>query len=84
VDEKNVPYIAFESTTARQERSIKRLTIALIVTVALMFGSNALWLYAWCQYDYSSTETSVELNADGDSNANYIGNNGDITNGSTR
>nr|DAO63040.1 MAG TPA: immunity protein [Caudoviricetes sp.] len=84
MDEKNVPYIAFESTTARQERSIKRLTIALIVTVVLMFGSNALWLYAWCQYDYSSTETSVELNADGDSNANYIGNDGDITNGGTR
>lgn len=80
----NVPYVVFESATARSERTIKRLIIALIVSVVLIFASNALWLWAWCQYDYSSSETSttVELQADGDSNASYIGNNGDINYGS--
>lgn len=84
MDEKNIPYIVFESTTARMERSMKRLTIALIISIVAIFASNALWLYAWCQYDYSSSETStVEIQADGNSNANFIGNDGDINSGGT-
>ena len=80
----NVPYVVFESTTARSERTMKRLIIALVISVALVFASNALWLWAWCQYDYSSSETStVEIQADGNSNANFVGNDGDITNGGT-
>ena len=39
-----------------------------------------MWLIAWNQYDYSSSQ-SVDIKADGDSNANYIGNDGSITNG---
>lgn len=74
----NVPYVVHESTVARQERQIKRMWIALIVAVALIFASNAIWLYAWMQYDYES----YEITADGDSNANYIGQDGNIYNGS--
>lgn len=73
----NVPYVVHESTVARQERLIKRMWIALIVAVALIFASNAIWLYAWMQYDYES----YEITADGDSNANYIGQDGNIYNG---
>lgn len=73
----NVPYVVHEATVARQERHIKRLWIALIVAVAMIFASNALWLYAWMQYDYES----YEITADGDSNANYIGQDGNIYNG---
>ncbi len=75
----NVPFIVFEGQMARNERQIKRLVIALIVAIVLMFASNAIWLYAWCQYDYGVTE-SVDLNAT-EGNANYIGNDGEITNG---
>ena len=73
----NVPYVVHESTVARQERQIKRMWIALIVAVALIFASHAIWLYAWMQYDYES----YEITADGDSNANYIGQDGNIYNG---
>lgn len=77
-----VPYIVHESAMARQERHIRRLLIALIVAIALIFASNAAWLYAWCQYDYSSDMTTSEINVDGkDGIANYIGNDGDINNG---
>ena len=31
MDEKSVPYMVFESTTARMGRSMKRLAVALIV-----------------------------------------------------
>ena len=73
----SVPYVVHEATVARQERQIKRMWIALIVAVAMIFASNALWLYAWMQYDYES----YEITADGDSNANYIGQDGNIYNG---
>ena len=78
--EKDIPYIAFESMMARYERHTKRLIIALIIAIALMFFSNAAWLIAWCQYDYSSATSSVQVDAK-DGVANYIGNDGDITNG---
>ena len=72
-----VPYVVHESAMARAERNIKRLWIAIIVSVALLFSSNALWLWAWMQYDYES----YEVTADGDSNANYIGQDGNVYNG---
>ena len=55
--------------------------IALIFAVCLLFASNAVWLYAWYQYDYSSEEIIVEQDAQDGGNANYIGNDGDIVNG---
>lgn len=74
----NVPYVVYESAQARNERDKKRLLIALIISVVLVFISNAIWLWAWMQYDYVSEEVIVD-SADG-GNANYIGQNGDINN----
>lgn len=80
-NEKTVPYSALESAQIRNERTIKRFIIALILAILMIFASNGIWLYAWCQYDYTS-ETSETVNVDGkDGVANYIGNNGDISNG---
>lgn len=77
----SIPYIAYESEMARNERHIKRLIIALIVVVAAIFLSNAAWLFAWCQYDYIGEESVIEINGTDGGNANYIGNDGDIING---
>ena len=78
-----VPYIVHESAQARNERTVKRLVIALIAAIVLIFASNAIWLYAWMQYDYSNDMTTSEINVDGKAGvANYIGNDGDINNGS--
>ena len=73
----NVPYIVHEAAMARNERNVKRMIVAIVTAIALLFASNALWLWAWCQYDYES----YEVTADGDSNANYIGQDGTIYNG---
>lgn len=54
-----IPYIAHEAEVARLERTIKRLSIIIIVCLALMFASNALWLYYWNQYEYVGEETTV-------------------------
>lgn len=76
-----VPYAVYEGTQVRNERTVKRLVIALVIAVILVFASNIAWLYAWCQYDYSS-EYSESVSVDGKNGiANYIGNDGDISNG---
>lgn len=81
-----VPYIVYDEEQARNERNIKRLVIALIISICLIFATNALWLYCWFQWDYESTETTttttqtVDVGAK-DGVANYIGNSGDIVNG---
>lgn len=80
MDQQSIPYFAHEGMMARMERNIKRLWIALIIVVALMFASNAAWLYAWMQYDYVDMDRSIDVNAEYGT-ANYIGNDGDITNG---
>jgi hypothetical protein len=82
VDDKNfsVPYIVFEGAEAKSERTIKRLIIALVITIVVMFATNIFWIYEFCSFDYASEETSVE--ADNISTANYIGQDGDITYGS--
>ena len=75
-----IPFIVHESALTRMERVIKRLIIVLIIVISMLFISNAVWLYAWLQYDYN-TETET-VNVDGkDGVANYIGNDGDINNG---
>lgn len=79
-----VPYIVHEGSMARVERQGRRIFIALVIAILLLFASNALWLYAWMQYDYvgetSTTTKTVDVNAK-DGVANYIGNSGDINNG---
>ena len=79
-DHKSIPYFAHEGMMARMERTVKRLWVVLIIVIALMFASNAAWLYAWMQYDYVDMDRSIDINAD-NGTANYIGNDGDITNG---
>lgn len=80
--EKDIPYIAFEGQMARNERHIKRLVIALVISIVLMFASNAIWLWAWMQYDYVDAETAETVTMEsGGGNANYIRDGGIITNG---
>lgn len=69
----SVPFVVHESAQARNERTVKRLVVALIVAIALIFASNAAWLCAWMQYDYTSEETVTEYTQDGEG-LNIIGN----------
>lgn len=77
-----VPYIVWESDRARAERTTKRLIGVIVMLIILFVGSNAFWIYEWTRYDFSnevSTET-VSVESD-DGHANYIGNDGEINNG---
>lgn len=68
---KDVPYIVYESESARHERTVKRLLTALLITILLMVGTNMAWLYVWNQYDFSSEEITMET--DDAANANLLG-----------
>ena len=66
---KDVPYFVYESEAARHERTVKRLLIALLITILLMVGTNMAWLYVWNQYDFSSESYTVE----NEGNSNLLG-----------
>lgn len=51
--------------------------------MVLLFVSNLVWLYAW-NLPSEETTTSTKVVQDGENgNNNYIGNDGDISNGKT-
>ena len=74
-----VQYVVYESSMARAERQIKRLWIALIISIVMIVLTNIAWLYVWNSYEYVG-DTS-EISVEGQRDANYIGNDRDITNG---
>lgn len=76
-----MPYIVYEGEAARHERTVKRLLMALLITILLMVGTNMAWLYVFSQYDISSEEYIVE--GQDQANANYLesGVDGVINNG---
>lgn len=76
--EVTIPFIAFESATTRQERTIKRLWILCIILVLMLVGTNAAWVY----YE-SQMETVVVTQDNADGYNSFIGNDGDIVYGET-
>lgn len=77
--EEKVPYIVHEGEVARLERTIKRLIVVIIVSIGLMFATNAMWLYMWNQYDYVGEET-YSYDQDG-AGVNIIGTDNEVNNG---
>lgn len=66
----SVPYIVYEGAEARAERHIKRLIIALIVVVTMLFATNLAWLWVWQQYEVVDTEVTYSQDGEG---TNVIG-----------
>lgn len=73
----SVPYLVHEADMARQERTIKRLWILLILVIVLLVGSNCAWIY----YESSFEDEIVTIAQENDSGYNnYVGRDGDINN----
>jgi hypothetical protein len=71
-DNMTVPYIVHESAMARNERHIKRLVIALIVSIVMLVLSNLAWLYLWNSYEYVGDASETTYSQDGEG-VNIIG-----------
>lgn len=65
-----VPYIVHESAMARNERHIRRLVIALIVAIVMIFATNIAWLIVWNSYEYVGEATTYTQEGEG---VNIIG-----------
>lgn len=78
MDINNISYLAFESATARLERTIKRLWIVIIILIVALVCTNLGWLYYESQWETVETTQvvqDVEATADGESDVtlNTIG-----------
>lgn len=79
MDKVSIPFVVHEAVLERQDRVIKRLWILCIVMFMAFALSNIAWIVYESRYEDETITVSQE-NEDG--NNNYIGNDGDITNGS--
>lgn len=70
MEDRKVPLYIYEGTTARFERVNKRLIIALIITIILLFLSNIAWLWYINQYDFISEEITYSQDGQGFNNIN--------------
>lgn len=80
MEQQNIPYYAHEGILARMERTIKRLWVLCIILIALLAITNGAWIWYESQF---SDETLTVTQDTSDGINNYIGNDGDITNGTT-
>lgn len=71
----SVPYIVHESSMARMERHTKRLWIALLVVVVMLFTSNI----GWVVYESQFETFCYEQDGEGINNVN-LGEQGDLNN----
>lgn len=72
-----LPYIVHETAMARQERTIKRLWILVILLILLLFGSNAAWIW----YESQFVDEVVTQDVDTGTGDAYVAGIGDVTYG---
>ena len=78
-DKTQIPYIVYEAEMTRSERNFKRLWVVVIILISLLVTTNLCWLAYESQFETVESTEMTQENADGYNN--YIGNDGDITNG---
>lgn len=71
--------LAIECITSTYERIIKRLWILCIIMFITCAATNIGWIYYNSKFETVETKEVTQENETG--NNNYIGNDGDITNG---
>lgn len=81
MDDNRVPYIVFEESQVRHERTVRRMIVALVICICLLFASNVAWLWFFNQFDITSEDIIVDGTQSG--NANFIGEDGVINNGTS-
>ena len=80
-DEKQamVPYFLHESEMARLERMVKRMWILCIIMFLALVITNAGWVY----YENQFVDEVVVTQDTPNGNNNYVGHDGNISNGTT-
>ena len=83
-----IPYIVYESMLAKEDAQQKRMVYVIDIeaviswaVIALLVANEYHWRQLWNEYDYVDEDYSIDVDANSGGNANYIGNDGDIYNG---
>lgn len=63
----DVPYIVFEETCVKLERTIKRLWILCIIVFLSFVISNGIWIWYESQWQYVDTTTMNDISQQIDS-----------------
>lgn len=63
--------IAFERMQSKDERNDRWRNIIIVLLIILLVATNAMWLWAWNQYDYVD-EYTIEAEQDGEG-VNIVG-----------
>lgn len=79
----NIPYIAFESSQARMERTNRRMWIVILVLIVALLGTNAGWIYYESQWQYVEA-TTVTQDLDASDGGNAVINDGVHINGESK
>ena len=67
-----VPFLVYDSTVARFERTIEKLWILCIIVIVLLIGTNAFWIYYENQFEDITVTQEVD-NDEGNTNVSGIG-----------
>lgn len=71
-DERKISYIAYESTVAMMERTIRRLWVMCILLVILLVGTNVAWLIYESQFEYFTETTTIDQDAETEGDGTII------------
>lgn len=76
VDYPPVPFVVHENLRAQMDLHARRLVRVIVLLIVLLVGSNLAWLCYEEQFDTVRAQQENERGVN-----NFIGNDGDITNG---
>lgn len=83
-----VPFFVYESACERLMIANKRMWILLLIAIALLFGTNAGWLYyesQWETVETTTTTQTVESDAtDGGTATAIFGDSNEVYNGESK
>ena len=78
----SVTYAAFEAMVTGYERHVRRLLVALLFAVVMLFLSNLAWLHFWSQFEFSDESYSDIYTQEGEGRFNInTGEQGDVNYG---
>ena len=82
MNEQDIKYFTLESSNERWSRIVRMMMILWAITIVAAIVTVAAVDYGWRQFISESEIESCTVSTDGVGNANYIGKDGDIYNGS--
>lgn len=84
-DRVSIPFVAYEATMSRFERTIKRLWVLCIILIVLLAVTNGAWIYYESQFEDVVTTNEITQDVDTSDGGDAVINDGvHINNGESK